>query len=261
MPVDNEIYNAPGDAWWDEHQPLHALRTFMNPARMQYFKNVFAERGLDPAGKVIIDVGCGGGLFAEEVAGLGASVIGIDPAPGAIATARRHAAGAGLAIDYRVGSGEHLPADDAYADIVYCVDVLEHVTDLHAVIGEIARVLKPGSLFLFDTINRTRISKLVLIKLCQDWPLTAWMPTDLHSWDQFITPAELRGVLARHHLREDGLTGLKPGIAPPALIPLMHRVKRGKISYAEFGRRTAMVLSDDLRVSYIGHATKSTPVA
>ena len=134
--------------------------------------------------------------------------------------------------------------------------MLEHVADPDAVVGEIARVLKPGGLFLFDTINRTRISKLVLIKLCQDWPLTAWMPPDLHDWDQFITPDELRGVLARHHLREGGLTGLKPGIAPPALIPLMHRVKKGKISYAEFGRRSAMVLSKDLRVSYIGHATK-----
>lgn len=261
MPVDNEIYDAPGDVWWDENQPLHTLRTFMNPARMQYFTSVFAAQGVDPAGKVIIDVGCGGGLFAEEVAGLGASVIGIDPAPGAIAAARKHAAGAGLAIDYRTGSGEHLPADDACAEIVYCVDVLEHVADLDAVVGEIARVLKPGGLFLFDTINRTRLSNLVLIKLCQDWPLTAWMPRDLHDWNQFITPAELRDVLARHHLREDGLTGLTPGASPPALIPLMHQVKKGKISYAEFGRRSAMVLSKDLRVSYIGHATKVAPAA
>jgi 2-polyprenyl-6-hydroxyphenyl methylase/3-demethylubiquinone-9 3-methyltransferase len=261
MPVDNEIYNAAGDAWWDEHQPLYTLRTFMNPARMQYFTSVFSAQGLDPAGKVVIDIGCGGGLFAEDVARLGASVIGIDPAPGAIDAARRHAAGAGLAIDYRVGPGEHLPADDACADIVYCVDVLEHVADVDAVVGEAARVLRPGGLFLFDTINRTMISKIVMIKLCQDWPLTAWMPPGLHDWDQFIKPAELRAVLARHHLREEGLTGLKPGIAPPALIPLMYQVKKGKISYAEFGRRSAMVLSKDLRASYIGHATKATTPA
>jgi 2-polyprenyl-6-hydroxyphenyl methylase/3-demethylubiquinone-9 3-methyltransferase len=258
MPVDNEIYDAAGDAWWDEDQPLYTLRSFMNPARMQYFTSAFSARALDPAGKVIIDIGCGGGLFAEEVAGLGASVIGIDPAPGAIAAARKHAVGGGLAIDYRVGSGEHLPAQDGCADVVYCVDVLEHVADVDAVVGEATRVLRPGGLFLFDTINRTWISKLVLIKLCQDWPVTAWMPPGLHDWNQFITPAELREVLARHHLREDGLTGLMPGISPLALIPLMRRVKKGKLSYAEFGRRSAMVLSKDLRASYIGHATKAT---
>ncbi|HEX9041315.1 MAG TPA: bifunctional 2-polyprenyl-6-hydroxyphenol methylase/3-demethylubiquinol 3-O-methyltransferase UbiG [Trebonia sp.] len=256
MPVDNEIYNAPGDVWWDENQPLHALRTLMNPARMRYFTSVFSARGVDPAGKVIIDIGCGGGLFAEDVARLGASVIGIDPAPGAIAAARKHAAGAGLAIDYRVGPGEHLPADDACADIVYCVDVLEHVADVGTVVGEAARVLKPGGLFLFDTINRTRISKLVLIRYCQDWPMTAWLPPGLHDWNQFITPAELRDALARHHLREEGMTGLKPGISPPALILLTHQVKKGKLSYAEFGRRSAMVISKNLRASYIGHATK-----
>jgi hypothetical protein len=51
-----------------------------------------------------------------------------------------------------------------------------------------------------------------------------------------------------------------PGISPPALIPLVRRVKKGKLSYAEFGRRSAMVLCKDLRVSYIGHATKAAPV-
>jgi 2-polyprenyl-6-hydroxyphenyl methylase/3-demethylubiquinone-9 3-methyltransferase len=50
------------------------------------------------------------------------------------------------------------------------------VADLDAVIGETARVLKPGGLYLFDTINRTRLSKLVMIKLSQDWAATAWMP-------------------------------------------------------------------------------------
>lgn len=43
--------------------------------------------------------------------------------------------------------------------------MLEHVADLDAVIRETARVLKPGGLYLFDTINRTRLSKLVMIKL------------------------------------------------------------------------------------------------
>jgi 2-polyprenyl-3-methyl-5-hydroxy-6-metoxy-1,4-benzoquinol methylase len=60
MPADNEIYNQPGDIWWDEHQPLHAICTSPNPARLQYFASVFAARGMDPAGKVMIDVGCGG---------------------------------------------------------------------------------------------------------------------------------------------------------------------------------------------------------
>ena len=117
MPADNEIYNQPGDIWWDERQPLNAIRTSLNPARVQYFASAFAARGLDPAGKVIIDVGCGGGLLAEEIAQLGAAVIGVDPSASSLATARAHAAGSGLAIDYRTGSGEHLPVGDACAEL------------------------------------------------------------------------------------------------------------------------------------------------
>jgi len=72
MPADNSIYERPGDIWWDERQPLHTLRTAMNPVRMSYLRAVLAGRGIDPAGTVIVDVGCGGGMLAEELAALGA---------------------------------------------------------------------------------------------------------------------------------------------------------------------------------------------
>jgi 2-polyprenyl-6-hydroxyphenyl methylase / 3-demethylubiquinone-9 3-methyltransferase len=257
MPADNEIYNQRGDIWWDERQPLHAIRTALNPARLQYFASVFAARGLNPAGKVIVDVGCGGGLMAEEIARLGAVVIGVDPSAASIATAQAHAAGSALAIDYRIGSGERMPADDGCADVVYCVDVLEHVADLDAVIGETARILKPGGLYLFDTINRTLLSKLVVIKLSQQWAATAWMPPGLHDWDQFITPAELGVSLARHGLGQHDLTGMSPGISPLALLRLLRQLKKGKLSCADFGRRTACTLTSNLRVSYLGYATKN----
>lgn len=257
MPVDNEIYNAPGDIWWDEHQPLNAIRTAINPARLDYFIRVLGQVGIDPAGKTMVDIGCGGGLFAEEFARLGARVIGVDPSASSLETARDHAASMGLGIDYRAGTGEQLPLEDASVDIACCVDVLEHVNDLEAVIAETARVLRPDGVYLFDTINRTAMTKLVVIKLLQDWRFTAWMPPDLHAWDQFITPGELRAVLRRHQLRGRGTVGLGPEAKLPRLIRLLWQLRRGKISHGEFGRRARFVVTKDLRVSYAGYATKA----
>ena len=68
------------------------------------------------------------------------------------------------------------------------------------VIAEIARVLRPGGLFLYDTINRTFMSKLAAIKIMQEWPSTAFAGPNTHVWERFIKPAELVATLERHGL-------------------------------------------------------------
>jgi 2-polyprenyl-6-hydroxyphenyl methylase/3-demethylubiquinone-9 3-methyltransferase len=50
------------------------------------------------------------------------------------------------------GRAEALPFADASFEVVWCTDVLEHLADRPAAIAQIARVLKPGGLFLYDTM-------------------------------------------------------------------------------------------------------------
>jgi 2-polyprenyl-6-hydroxyphenyl methylase/3-demethylubiquinone-9 3-methyltransferase len=257
MPVDNEIYNRPGDIWWDEHEPLNAIRTAINPARLDYFTRVLRDLDVDPRGKTVVDIGCGGGLFAEELARMDARVIGVDPSASSLDTARSHALASGLRIDYRVGVGERLPLEAGSVDIACCVDVLEHVDDLDAVISETARVLRAGGVYLFDTINRTVISRLVMIKVLQEWRLTALMPPNLHAWEQFITPDELRTVMSRHHLKCRDMVGIGPSARPPRLIRLLWQLRRGRISHGQFGQQAQFVVTQDVRVSYAGYATKA----
>src|SRR5437868_12685355 len=100
--------------WWDpagSSAMLHKL----NPARLGYLRQrIDAHWGTDPTsrlpldGKRAIDIGCGGGLLAEPLARLGATVTAIDAAPEAIAVARAHAEAQGLAIDYRTAGAEAL---------------------------------------------------------------------------------------------------------------------------------------------------------
>src|SRR5436190_15804398 len=159
MPVDNDVYNRDADKWRDPNHFLSMLVPLAIP-RVQYVHRVLTEQSqLTPKSIQVLDLGCGGGLVAEEMARLGYCVTGIDPSERSIAVARTHAHDAGLAIDYRSGAGESLPFEDTTFDAAYCLDVLEHVSDVDKVIAEIQRILKPGGVFVFDTINRTLRSK------------------------------------------------------------------------------------------------------
>jgi len=255
--INNALYNEQGNTWWDENQCLHLLKSSVNPARLGYFRRLLDQAlKFDYRGAAALDVGCGGGILAEEVAGMGFQVTGIDPSEQSLTTARQHAQAMGLSIQYREGTGESIPfADNAYP-VVYCCDVLEHVRDLPKVISEIYRVTKPGGVFFFDTLNRTFISKLVAIKIWQEWKSTAFMPPRLHEWRMFIRPEELRGLLVQAGFEFKEFRGTSPDVSIPKMISLLRKRAQGKIGYRELGQKFKLVESHDLKILYMGYAVK-----
>jgi 2-polyprenyl-6-hydroxyphenyl methylase/3-demethylubiquinone-9 3-methyltransferase len=256
--VNNDVYRRLGHAWWDEDVgEFSTIRFFVNPVRFAHFSRVLGMPRPGGAGATLLDVGCGGGLLAEEFARAGLRVTGIDPSAESIETARCHAAASALAIDYVTGCGERLPFEDRSFDNVACCDVLEHVDDVDRVIAEIARVLKPGGLFLYDTINRTRRSRVAVIKVMQDWRWTAFADRDSHVWERFIRPVELKQLLNRHGLAPGEMRGISTRRNPVGLLLDFNRRVRGKITFRELGRRLDFHESDDLSVSYMGHARRA----
>lgn len=231
------------------------LRTSVNPGRSAYFRELLVDRlRLDPAHLDLLDVGCGGGLLAEEFARMGCRVTGIDRSLPTLGAARAHASAAGLAIDYREGSADALPFEARRFDVVSCCDVLEHVDDPERVLAGIARVLRPGGVFVFDTINRTLRSKLVAIKLAQDWRPTRFIPRDVHVWEKFIRPAELSAWLQAGNLWPCEFVGLSP---PRNLLPALGafaRHKFGRLDFAGLGEQLRLGRSRDLSISYMGFA-------
>lgn len=200
---DLSIYDAVAPQWWSDD--IRWVRTLKNlvPGRLAWF-----DRHVEWPGKSVLDLGCAGGFMAEAMSDQGANVIGIDPAVQAVGAARAHAAASERDIRYDVGIGERLPYQDAVFDIVVCVDVLEHVADLTAVIAEIARVLKPGGIFLFDTINRNLLSRIVVVTVAED--ILGLLPKGTHDPALFLKPIELR-----HELKRAGLTvGPTQGLGP-----------------------------------------------
>lgn len=166
--------------------------------------------------------------MAEELAREGFHVCGIDPALESIETARTHAAQSGLAIRYETGFGDNLPLDDATFDSVACCDVLEHVDDLERVIAEAARVLKPGGVFLFDTIDPTLRRKIASIQVMQEWPSSAFVPPDVHVWERFIKPQELTALLALRGMIIREPRGISPRRNP--LLNLLDMRRRGQVA-------------------------------
>jgi 2-polyprenyl-6-hydroxyphenyl methylase / 3-demethylubiquinone-9 3-methyltransferase len=244
--IDNEYYGCVGDDWWDLRGPLRGLHE-MNPARASYFDRAVmtALRTPERSGTTVLDVGCGGGILSEELARLGYQVTGIDAAQGAISAARRHAQRSGVNVDYRVGSAYELQIPDASVDCVVASDVLEHLHDLPGALAEIARVLRPGGVFAYDTINRTAKSYLVIILLGER--VVRLVRPGTHNWRMFIRPDELSALLADQGMLVRDTTGLV--MAKPLPKVAVSLLQRGVL-----GGYTA---GPDMSASYLGYAVKA----
>jgi 2-polyprenyl-6-hydroxyphenyl methylase/3-demethylubiquinone-9 3-methyltransferase len=218
--------------WWDP-KGSSAMLHRMNPVRLGFLRAAIdAHWGGDAqsvkplAGKRALDVGCGAGLLAEPLARLGAAVTGVDAAEENVAAARAHATGSGLAIDYRAGELASLGL--GRFDLVTAMEVLEHVADKLAFLGDLARHLAPGGLLVLSTPNRTARSRLVLVGLAET---IGAIPRGTHHWEDFATPDELRALLAE--------AGLAMG-APRGLA---------------FSPGKGLHLSDDVSLNYLTTAT------
>ena len=65
--INNALYNEQGDTWWDENHCLHLLKSSVNPARVGYFRRLLRHvLRFDCSNAAALDVGCGGGILAEE---------------------------------------------------------------------------------------------------------------------------------------------------------------------------------------------------
>lgn len=177
-------FNGLAARWWDKEgdfRPLHQI----NPLRLDWIR----ER-VDLAGKSVVDVGCGGGILTESMAGAGATVMGIDMAEAPLAVARLHQVESGAEVTYQQMRAEDLAAErPGEFDVVTCLEMLEHVPDPSQVIEACKRLVKPGGHVFFSTINRNPKSFLFAI-VGAEYVLRL-LPKGTHEYQKFIRPSEL----------------------------------------------------------------------
>jgi len=144
---------------------------------------------LDLAGDVrglrVLDVGCGDGALACELAGRGASVTGIDASAAMIDAAKARARRQQADVAFQVAGAENLPFPAGQFDLVTAVTILCFVADAGPVFQEIARVLRPGGRLVIGELGKW-----------STWAaarrIRAWLGSRLWRLGRFRTASELR---------------------------------------------------------------------
>ncbi|UES38483.1 bifunctional 2-polyprenyl-6-hydroxyphenol methylase/3-demethylubiquinol 3-O-methyltransferase UbiG [Roseibium aggregatum] len=192
-------FSAMAEEWWDptgKFKPLHKF----SPVRLGYIKDhVCRHFGRDPKatdafkGLRCLDIGCGGGLLSEPMARLGADVVGADPSETNIEIARLHMKTSGLEIDYRAETAEALAAAGETFDVVFNMEVVEHVADVPLFLEATAQMVRPGGLMFVATINRTM--KAYALAIVGAEYVLRWLPKGTHSYEKLVRPSEIEGPL------------------------------------------------------------------
>jgi 2-polyprenyl-6-hydroxyphenyl methylase/3-demethylubiquinone-9 3-methyltransferase len=233
--INNEFYKDLGEAWFTAEGDHIALLRLENECKAPWVLHQIAGAGR------VLDVGCGGGFLALQMAAEGHSVTALDVDESVFAAARSRASE--LTIDWVSGRAEALPFADESFDAVCVMDVLEHVNEPEVVVAEAARVLRPGGKLLVHTFNRTFWAWLLADRGMQ-WFVPG--AQDVHDWHYFIRPQEIEFWLRMLGFKEILFTGIRPELPSILRLLVQRRVPE------DF----AFKVSKGLRVGYLGSAVK-----
>ena len=224
----NEVnkFAAIADSWWDptgDFKPLHVI----NPLRANYINQKIPLDGLKA-----LDVGCGGGLLAEAMDSMGASVTAIDVTEANIEVAKLHAENGGKNISYLMTRAEDLAEKEPESfDVVACLEVIEHVPEPGQLINACSQLLKPGGQMFLSTLNRNPRSFVTAI-LGAEYIFNI-LPKGTHEWNKFIKPSELERYMRSAGIQLKESKGMFYN-------PIFHSAQ----------------LNNDLGVNYMMHGTK-----
>lgn len=174
----------------------------MNPLRHEFISTCLSSQSTPPPSHKLryLDVGCGGGIFAESAARLQGTetVTAIDPTPEVLRVAQDHARQdpslySSPRLQYLNKSIEELsvPAEerDKY-DILALWEVIEHIKQPAPFLESCLPFVKPGGWLVLSTIARTWASWFTTKLVAED--LAGIVPRGTHDWENYINEEELR---------------------------------------------------------------------
>jgi ubiquinone/menaquinone biosynthesis C-methylase UbiE len=133
--------------------PAEGYESYMVPTLFGPCARILIHAADPKPGERVLDVGCGTGIVAREVAscmGTTAEVSAVDLSANMLAIARAAAAREGLRIEWREGNAEQLPFDDGAFDVVLCQFALMFVADRAAALSQMRRVVSESGRVLIS---------------------------------------------------------------------------------------------------------------
>lgn len=191
---DSRQYDDLVDHWWRPGGAFAALH-WLAAAR-----SALIPLAVQP-GEVLVDLGCGGGLMASHTAGY--LHIGVDITESALMVAREHG------LHPVRADASNIPLRDRTASVILAGEILEHVSDLPAVVAEICRVLRPGGTVVIDTINDSRRARFALVTIAEHLP--GGPPPRIHDPRLFVAPQHLCELFAQNGV-ELAIWGIRPSV-------------------------------------------------
>jgi 2-polyprenyl-6-hydroxyphenyl methylase/3-demethylubiquinone-9 3-methyltransferase len=202
------LYDRHAADWWRSDS---AFSCSLHAVNRLCLEEIVAEVGADLTGRIVVDLGCGGGLVAKPLAERGAVVVAGDLSRASLHELSRHADG--LAMAPVLADARQAPFADASADLVLCADILEHIPGWRQVLAQAARLVKPGGRIFVSTLTRTWLSSLIGVHLAEG---LGFVPAGTHDPRLLITPDEVAACACGHGLRATPAVGLTPRLLASA---------------------------------------------
>ncbi|MCK5828784.1 MAG: bifunctional 2-polyprenyl-6-hydroxyphenol methylase/3-demethylubiquinol 3-O-methyltransferase UbiG [Methylococcales bacterium] len=197
-----EKFGSQAERWWDPQGEFKTLHD-VNPLRLRFIQDYATLQS-----KRVIDVGCGGGILTEGLASQGADALGIDLSEDLIDIAELHGIESGISANYKKISAEIIAEEEpASFDHVTCMEMLEHVPDPASIISACAKLVKPGGMVFFSTLNR--LPKAYLLAIVAAEHVLKMVPKGTHEYKTFIKPSELSQSARNVGLELQGITGIE----------------------------------------------------
>jgi len=204
-----------------EHEiPEHVRRRLLK-RKVYYMNKALPWADGQPRG---LDIGCGHGWYACEMARLGYRMDAVDRSSAQITMARRYAEQHEAACQFTCADAAKLPFDDDTFDFVYAINVLHHVVDADAqlqVFAEIVRVLKPGGVFFLQEVNT--LNPLFRFYLGYVFPLIRGIDEGNERW---IRPDRLPSITGARWLEDRVYFTFLPDFVPDYLLERLSGLER-----------------------------------